>query len=123
MLVRADALATPGTAFELNRGIVEQAIRESKPGTSALNLAQALAFAQNAQKMQAHRAGEIVFAGAGRVDGEAGTVFEIPANLRVLPVSAPLEMLACAKSGCAARWPSRTRGKSSWRSRIMAYVP
>jgi hypothetical protein len=99
MLVRADALATPATAFELNRGVVEQAIRQSRPGTSALNLAQALEFAQNAQKMQAHRPGEIVFTGAGRVDGEAGTLFTVPANLRVLPLSAPLENVGLRKIG------------------------
>jgi hypothetical protein len=99
MLVRADALATPATAFELNRGIVEQAIRQSKPGTSTLNLAQAIAFAQNAQKMQGRRAGEIVFTGAGRVDGESSTVFDIPTNMRVLPVSAPLENVGLRKIG------------------------
>ena len=99
MLVRADALATPATAFELNRGIVEQAIRQSRPGTSALNLAQALEFAQNAQKMQARRAGEIVFTGAGRVDGESSAVFATPTNLRVLPVSAPLENVGLRKIG------------------------
>ena len=99
MLVRADALATPATAFELNRGVLEQAIRQSRPGTSALNLAQALEFAQNAQKMQARRAGEIVFTGAGRVDGESSAIFPTPANLRFLPVSAPLENVGLRKIG------------------------
>lgn len=99
MLVRADALATPATAFELNRGVVEQAIRQSQPGTSSLNLAQAIEFAQNAQKMQSRRAGEIVFTGAGRVDGESSAIFATPSNLRVLPVSAPLENVGLRKIG------------------------
>ena len=45
MVVRADALATPVTAFESDRGILEEAIRESQPGASVLNLSQALEFA------------------------------------------------------------------------------
>src|ERR1051325_2297465 len=50
MLVRADALATPATAFESNRQVLEEAIRRSQPGASALNLEQALEFAQRAQR-------------------------------------------------------------------------
>ena len=45
MLVRADALATPVTAFESNRQALEDAIRRSQPGASALNLEQAFEFA------------------------------------------------------------------------------
>src|SRR5258706_2577269 len=70
MLVRADALATPVTAFESNRAVLEDALRNSQPGSSALNLELALQFAERAQKLQARRAGEIVFVGAGRVDEE-----------------------------------------------------
>ena len=70
MLVRADALATPATAFESNRGVLDSAIQQSQPGASALNLAQALEFADRAQKLQSQRAGEIVFVGAGRVSEE-----------------------------------------------------
>ena len=55
MLVRADALATPATAFESNRGVVESAIRQSQAGASALNLAQALEFAERAQKLQSQQ--------------------------------------------------------------------
>ena len=73
MVVRADALATPVTAFESDRQVLEEAIRQSQPGASALNLAQALEFAQRAQKLQSQHAGEIVFAGAARVpEDEAG---------------------------------------------------
>src|SRR5580704_8471895 len=45
MLVRADALATPATAFESSHGVLESAIQESQPGASSLNLSQALEFA------------------------------------------------------------------------------
>src|SRR6185437_16950873 len=64
MLVRADALATPATEFESNHANVDRAIRESQPGYSALNLAQAIQFAQRAQRLQTDRPGEIVYAGA-----------------------------------------------------------
>ena len=84
MLVRADALATPATAFESNRGALESAIQESQPGASALNLAQALEFAERAQKLQSQRAGEIVFVGAGRVSEEEAGLTTLPANLRVV---------------------------------------
>src|SRR5580704_8970247 len=70
MLVRADALATPATAFESDLGVVEEAIRTSQPGFSALNLERALEFAQQAQRLQSERAGEIVYAGAGRVPAD-----------------------------------------------------
>src|ERR1051326_5437171 len=65
MLVRADALATPATSFESDRNLVQEAVRQSQPGASALNLEQPIQYAQTAQK-QASKPGEIVFAGAGR---------------------------------------------------------
>ena len=67
MLVRADALATPATVFESNRQKVEEAIAASEPGSTALNLEQAFAFARQIQTLSARRAGEIVFVGSGRV--------------------------------------------------------
>jgi hypothetical protein len=99
MLVRADAVPTPATSFETNHAVVEQAIRESRAGTSALNLDQAIAYAQSAQKIQSRRAGEIVYIGANRVDEQSGTAFATPANLRVLPISAPLENVGMRKIG------------------------
>ncbi|HTS75895.1 MAG TPA: VWA domain-containing protein [Bryobacteraceae bacterium] len=98
MLVRADALATPATAFELNRGMLDQALQESQPGASALNLEQAIAFAQRAQKLQSQRAGEIVFAGAGRIK-EDEPAFAPPSNLRVLPVNSTQENVGLRKIG------------------------
>jgi von Willebrand factor type A domain/Aerotolerance regulator N-terminal len=99
MLVRADALATPATAFESNHDTLENAIRQSQAGASALNLEQAFQFAERAQKLQSRKAGEIVFVGAGRVaENEAGFA-AIPANLRVLPVASPQENVGIRKIG------------------------
>ncbi len=99
MLVRADALATPVTAFEADRQILNDAIRQSQPGASALNLAQALEFAQRAQKLQARHAGEIVFAGAGRVPEDESSFAAVPPNLRVLTVNGALENVGFRKVG------------------------
>src|SRR5579885_415390 len=81
MIVRADALATPVTPFEADRAVLERAIRESQPGASALNLQQAIEFAQRAQRLQSQRAGEIVYAGAARVPGEEAAPVQAPPNL------------------------------------------
>ncbi len=99
MLVRADALATPVTAFESNRQVIEDAIRRSQPGASKLNLEQAFEFAQRAQKLQAQQAGEIVFAGAGHVAEEEAALATIPPNLRVLGVTATQENVGLRKIG------------------------
>jgi hypothetical protein len=99
MLVRADALATPVTPFETRREPVINAIRQSQPAASALNLEQALEFAQRAQRLQSQRAGEIVFAGAGRVSrGEADSIVP-PKNLRVLQVPSAGENAGVRKLG------------------------
>ena len=99
MLVRADALATPATAFESNRQTVEDAIRQSQAGASALNLEQAFQFAARAQKLQSRRAGEIVFVGAGRVGEPEAGFAALPSNVRVLPVTASPENLGIRKIG------------------------
>ena len=99
MLVRADALATPATAFEPDRGKVEAAIQASQPGSTALNLDQALAFARHVQGQDGRNAGEIAFIGAGRTaerDPGTGTP---PRNLRVLPVPDAIENCGLRKVG------------------------
>ncbi len=63
MLVRSDALATPATSFELDRGIVETALRQTQSSASSLNLALALDFAERAQSLQTDRPGEVVYIG------------------------------------------------------------
>ncbi len=98
MLVRADALATPATAFESNRGVIESAIRDSQAGASALNLEQAFQFADRAQKLQSRRAGEVVFIGAGRVAENEATL-SAPANLRLLPIAFSAENAGIRKIG------------------------
>jgi hypothetical protein len=98
MIVKADALATPVTGFETNRGKAELALRQMQPGASALNLAQSFDFAERAQRMEGQRAGEIVFAGAGRVNPES--LAEMPAppnNLRILPVQGSVENIGLKK--------------------------
>ena len=87
MLVRADALATPATAFELDRRKVDNAILASEPGYTALNLDQALEFARHIQLQTGRRAGEIAFAGTGRTAGRDPGAAAAPRNLRVLPVA------------------------------------
>jgi hypothetical protein len=99
MVVRADALATPVTAFESDRGVLEEAIRQSQPGASVLNLSQALEFAQRAQKLQTQHAGEIVFAGAGRVPEDEAGFAGVPSNLRVLEVNGAQENVGLRKVG------------------------
>ena len=67
MLVRADGLATPATAFEPDRRKLEKAIDDSRPGATALNLEEALTFARQLEAQRGRSAGEIVFVGAGRI--------------------------------------------------------
>src|SRR5260370_37780535 len=89
MLVRADALATPATGFESNRQKVEEAIANSEPGATAINLEQALDFARQIQALSAKRAGETVLAGSGRGPESATaalTAMHVP-NLRILTIN------------------------------------
>ena len=99
MLVRADAIATPATAFESNRTLVAEAIRGSNAGASSLDLGNALSYAERAQQVQARQSGEIVFIGAGHVAGEV-PLEALPGNLRVI-------------SSLAAGASSRAAGASS----------
>lgn len=97
MLVRADALATAATAFESNRAIVAEAVAQSSPGASALDLEQALRFAAQAQRLQGKSGGEIVYAGAGRSAGEDSGFAAGLANLRVLPVRGQMSNVGLKK--------------------------
>jgi hypothetical protein len=92
MLVRADALTTPATSFESDRPKLERAIAESVPGATALNLDQALAFAEREQALNPYRVGEIVYIGPGRVAAEAEAATTAPPkNLRILAVADSVE--------------------------------
>ena len=100
MLVRADALATPATAFEPDHKKIEAAIQASEPGATALNLDQALAFARHAQSQEGGRTGEIAFIGSGRtIERDPGNAAATPRNLRVLLVSDAVENAGLRKIG------------------------
>ncbi len=100
MLVRADALATPATAFERNRAVLEDAIARSRPGATALNLAQAFEFAKQAQKLQGGRAGEIVYIGGSRITDNPEDLarVKVPA-LRVVQLPPPAQNCGLKKIG------------------------
>src|SRR6185369_11643319 len=92
MLVRADAMATPATTFEPDHRKVEAAIAASQPGSTALNVDQALIFARHIQGQDGRRAGEIAFIGPGRTaPRDAGTAPAAPRNLRVISIADNVE--------------------------------
>jgi len=99
MLVRADALSTPATAFEPDHQKVEAAIQASQPGATALNLDQALAFARHVQSQSGRRAGEIAFVGTGRTAGRDPASAAPPRNLRLLMVADNLENIGLRRIG------------------------
>jgi len=108
MLVRADALATPATSFEQDRKKVDAAIRASQPGSTALNLDQALAFARHVQGQDGRRIGEIAYIGAGRTaPRDPGTAAAPPRNLRAIQVADNVENVGLRKIG------ARRSGKDS----------
>jgi hypothetical protein len=98
MVVRADALATPATSLDTNRGVIERAIRESTPSSAALNLSQALEFAARVQKLHGGGLGDITYVGAGRVPVTDRDV-TVPENLRLLPVTTAPENVGIRKIG------------------------
>lgn len=99
MLVRADGLATPATAFEPDHRKVEAAILASQPGSTALNLDQALAFARHVQAQDGHVPGEIAFIGSGRTVGQEDLGPAAPRNLRVLAIPDTVENTGLRKIG------------------------
>lgn len=98
MLVRAESFPTPVTAFESDREVLRRAVSESRPGAGALRLAEALAFARRVQMLHARRAGEVVYAGCGRVAELEEAMPELP-RLRVLAVDAESENAGIRKVG------------------------
>jgi uncharacterized membrane protein len=83
MLVRAEAVNTPLTRFESNRGAVEAAIRAAVPSLTALDLDNAFRFSSQALRMEGRQAGEIVYIGPARV-APSDTPPAPPSNLRYL---------------------------------------
>jgi hypothetical protein len=100
MVVRADTLATPATAFEPDRRKLEAAIAGSAAGSTALNLEQALAFARRIQAQGGRRAGEICFVGTGRSAQEDSTTpITPPRNLRVILIPDAIENAGLRRIG------------------------
>ena len=89
LVVRADGLAAPATPFTSNADQLAKAIAGSASQFSALNLEQALSFAQQAQSWSGGRRGDIVYVGPRRIADPDPTLPKIP-NLRLLTVAAPL---------------------------------
>ena len=85
MIVSSDALATPATVFESNRSVLEAAINSAKPGSSALQLTQAIDFARQMQRLHGRGQGEIVYTGAGRISDKDESL-NLPKNFRLLSV-------------------------------------
>jgi hypothetical protein len=99
MLVRADSLATPATAFEPDRNIIDGAILSSQPGSTALNLDQALAFARHVQSQTGRQAGEIAYIGPGRIAEHDPAAAAPPRNLRLLLIPDAIENCGLRKIG------------------------
>jgi hypothetical protein len=90
MLVWADGLATPATAFEADHKRVRDAIAASQAGATSLDIGQALGFARRAQSLQgAH--GEVVFVGTGRIRDRKEAIAVDTRGLRVIPVADAIE--------------------------------
>ncbi len=98
MLVRADALTTPATAFEPDRQKLVEAIAASEPGATALNLEQALAFARQIQAHSGRRAGEVVFVGTGKLADREPPKLGLR-NLRFLSVPDAVENCGLRRIG------------------------
>jgi hypothetical protein len=93
LLIRADALATPATAWELDRRNIARAVLDSQPGATALNLSQSLQFASQLQRASGTLAGEIVYAGPGRISARESNNMSLPniPAFRVLAIDDNIE--------------------------------
>jgi hypothetical protein len=93
LVVRADALATPATAWELDRRNVARAVLESQPGATALNMSQSLQFARELQRNSGSLPGEIVYVGPGRISSHEANNMTLPdiPQFRVLAIDDNIE--------------------------------
>jgi hypothetical protein len=100
LLLRADALATPATAWETDHVKVARAILETRAGATQINLNQSLQFARELQKQSGSQGGEIAYDGPGRIttaDAESG-IPNVPI-LRILDVPDPSENVGIRSVG------------------------
>jgi hypothetical protein len=79
--------------------VVDAAILASQPGSTALNLDQALAFARHIQSQSGHRVGEIAYIGPGRTAEHDPAAAAPPRNLRLLLVQDTIENCGLRKIG------------------------
>ena len=99
MLVRADGMATPATAFEVDRKKIAEAIASSQAGATALNIDRALLFARHVQGQDGRRVGEIAFIGPGRTAPRDPGMTSLPRNLRVISIPDNVENVGLRKVG------------------------
>ena len=85
MIVEASALVTPLTSFTLDRAQLGAALRDARPGWTALDIHHALSYAQQAQAWPGGQAGEIVYIGPGEIGSPDESKEALP-NLRVIRV-------------------------------------
>jgi hypothetical protein len=104
MLVRADAVATPATAFERDFARVRAAILASEPGGTALDLAEALRFARRAQALE-NASGEVVYVGSGRIRNSPDATPADTRRLRFISVREQIENTGI-RSASLARSPN-----------------
>ena len=93
LVVRADGLATPATAWELDRRKTARAILEATPGSTALNLTQNIEFARGMQRRSGALSGEIVYSGPARISAREANDLNLPTlpSLRVIALDDPVE--------------------------------
>src|SRR5579863_6878850 len=70
MVVEAGALVTPLTSFTADRAQLRAAVRGARSGWAALDIHQALAYAQQAQAWSGGNPGEIVYVGPGETSSQ-----------------------------------------------------
>ncbi len=101
LLVRANGLATPATAWELDHRKIARAILETEPGSTVLSLSQSLRFARNLQRQSGAMAGEVVYVGPGRISRQEAASMALPETsaLRILPVDDPVENVGLRSVG------------------------
>ena len=101
LLVRANGLATPATAWELDHRKIARAILETEPGATVLSLSQSLQFARNLQRQGGSMAGEVVYVGPGRISRQEAASMALPETsaLRILPVDDPVDNVGLRSVG------------------------
>lgn len=110
MIVRVDELASPMTRFTADRVQLRTAIDGLRAGFSALNIEQALTYANYALRQSSGHPGEIVYLGPGRIpDAFSGST----PRLRVLKVMGVVE-----NAGIRGISVTRSEGEEAWHAAV-----